>query len=80
VPLQVIGVRVGVSLLGWMVLAGLIGAGLVVNARLARVLLGLPTTAAVVLAVVAVALQLVVGVAAFRRASWWLIKVWLRMR
>jgi len=80
VPLQVIGVRVGVSLLGWVALVAFLAAGIVVNTGWVRAQLGVPTPAAVALAAAAVALQLVVGVGLFRRASWWLIRVWLRMR
>lgn len=79
-PLQVIGVRVGVSLLGWVVLVALLVAGLVVNANVVRTLFGVPTASAIALAAVAVGLQLVVGIGVFRRASWWLIRVWLKMR
>lgn len=79
-PLQVIGVRVGVSLLGWVMLTVFLVAGLVVNTGLVRSLVEVPTAGAVVLAAGAVALQLVVGVGVFRRASWWLVRVWLRMR
>jgi hypothetical protein len=80
VPLQVIGVRVGVSLLGWMALLAVLGMGVVVNTGVVRALLGLPLSGAVLVAVTAVALQLVVGIRVVRRASWWLVRVWLRMR